>query len=73
MMYEANLMTLSQAAKFAHIAKYDMQHQLGVRGVNIRWDEDYKPQKGTREGGGLTVHYMAEDFNAPLEDFKDYM
>ena len=73
LMYEANLMTLTQAAMFAHISKYEMQHQLGVRGVKIRWDEDYKHQKGTREGGGLIVHYMSDDFNAPLDDFNAYM
>jgi hypothetical protein len=34
-----------------------------------------RPPQQTRMLGSLrgTVHYMAADFDAPLEDFKDYM
>ena len=72
MMYETHLTSLDQAAAFAQISKYEMQHQLAVKGIKIRWEEDYKPKNGQRKGGGMTIHYMAEDFDAPLEDFKDY-
>jgi Protein of unknown function (DUF2281) len=41
----------------------------------IKVQKTEKPKKKEREFGsmkGLVVH-IAEDFNAPLEDFKDYM
>lgn len=39
MMYEAHLMTLPQAAVFVSISKYEMQHEIGIRGIKIRWEE----------------------------------
>ena len=41
----------------------------------IKVQETEKPQKKDRQFGsmkGLVVH-IADDFDAPLEDFKDYM
>ena len=73
MMYETQLMTLPQAATFVGISNYDMQHHIGIRGIKIRWEEDFPRKKGKRKGGGLVVNYMSDDFNEPLEDFKDYM
>ena len=75
MMYETQLMSLPQAATFVGISNYDMQHHIGIRGIKIRWEEDFPPKKGKRKAGQLKgfVTYMADDFNVPLEDFKDYM
>lgn len=75
MMYEGHLMTLPQAAVFVGISKYEMQHEIGIRGIKIRWEEDYPRSGVNRQAGGLKgfVKYMADDFDAPLEDFKDYM
>lgn len=75
MMYETQLMTLPQAATFVGISNYNMHHHIGIRGIKIRWHEDFPRKKGVRKAGQLKgfVTYMAEDFNAPLEDFKDYM
>lgn len=75
MMYEAHLMTLPQAAVFVDISKYEMQHEIGMRGIKIRWEEDYPRTNGKRQAGGLKgfVTYMADDFDAPLEDYMDYM
>ena len=69
MMYETQLMTLPQAATFVGISNYDMQHHIGIRGIKIRWEEDFPRKKGVRKVGQLKgfVTYMAEDFNAPLE------
>jgi len=41
----------------------------------IKLDKNKKPKRKNRKFGsmkGLVVH-IAEDFEAPLEDFKDYM
>ncbi len=67
MMYETQLMTLPQAATFVGISNYDMQHHIGIRGIKIRWEEDFSRKKGKRKGGGLVVKYMSDDFNEPLE------
>jgi predicted HTH domain antitoxin len=75
MMYETHLMNLPQAAAFVGITHYDMQHHIGLQGIKIRWEEDFVPKKSKRQAGQLKgfVTNMADDFNAPLEDFKDYM
>ena len=73
MMYEKQLMSLSQAAALVSISELEMQGILGTHNIKIRYEEIYPKEKRYRKAGGMTVYYMAEDFNAPLEDFKDYM
>jgi predicted HTH domain antitoxin len=75
MMYEKQMMNLTQAAELAGISDLEMQHELGNKNIPIRWEEEFSRKKGIRKAGQLKgfVTYMAEDFDAPLEDFKDYM
>ena len=73
MMYEKKMMTLTQAAELAGVSDLEMQGILGNHNVKVRYEEIYPKEKRYRKAGGMTVSYMAEDFDAPLEDFKGYM
>lgn len=75
MMYEKKMMNLSQAAELAGVSDLEIQQEIGVKNIPIRWEEEFSRKKGMRKAGGLKgfVKYMADDFDAPLEDFKDYM
>lgn len=73
LMYEKKMMTLAQAAELAGVLDLEMQSILGNYDVKIRYEEIYPKEQRHRKAGGMTVYYMAEDFDAPLEDFKDYM
>jgi hypothetical protein len=50
-MYESHLMTLPQAATFVGISDYDMQHRIGIRGIKIRWEEDFPVKKASDKLG----------------------
>lgn len=72
-LYEKKMMTLKQAAELINVSELKMQGILGLHNVKIRYEEVYPKQNRQRKAGGMTVYYMAEDFNAPIEDFKEYM
>jgi hypothetical protein len=73
-MYAKELFTFQEAADFCEADDFYMLHYLGMRSVPVRWEELHasRPKKKGK-AGGVTVYYMAEDFDAPLEDFADYM
>ena len=75
MMYEKQLMSLSQAAALVGVSDLEMQHEISFKNIPIRWEEEFTRKKGARKSGQLKgfVTYMSDDFDAPLEDFKEYM
>jgi hypothetical protein len=73
-MYANRTFTFEDAMAFATIDEQEMQLVCGLYNVPIRWEEYLKDKiPAKRRAGGATVYHMADDFDAPLEDFKDYM
>ena len=72
-LYDKKMLSLKQAAELIHVSELKMQGILGLNNVKVRYEEIYPKKERHRKAGGMTVSYMAEDFNAPLEDFMDFM
>lgn len=55
--------------------KYNIEEDKSSLNSSIINEPSFKKPKLKREFGGLKgfVTYMAEDFDAPIDDFKDYM
>jgi predicted HTH domain antitoxin len=75
-MYKERYFSFQEAANFIGVDDLEMQTILGNHYVKLRWDEIHASRpKVQRKAGALQggLLYMAEDFDAPLEDFADYM
>jgi hypothetical protein len=76
-MYAQSFFTFQDAMAFAGVDDLEMKHILGLYFIPIRWEElTASRPKVERKAGFLkgNLIYMAEDFDAPLEEeFKDYM
>ena len=65
--------SLAEAAELAERPFEEMLHIAAERGVEFVIEPKPMPKKVPKAGFFKGKIWMSDDFNEPLEDFKDYM